>query len=255
MRANQRLVGDDGYEVMLFPLEYMNASQQEGGGYSHAGTYQMDFLGWGANGRVLNCPYYAPCTCRCVAITDAAANNRVYESINKVHLADGTLGYVTFETAHDNFPVTTVGTVLTQGQLMGHTGTAGNVTGDHLHFQCGRGTYQGWVQLPNGNWMLANEMHIYDACYVNDTTIIQGYGYNWREYQGGVEPTPEEEQKRRGYKWQVFTRRIRNSRRLIKWNYPKLLIQFKRNLEKKNLEKLQMILQIFWFLKKPIQKQ
>ena len=36
MRAGQTLVADDVYEVMLFPLEYMNASQEEGGGYSHA---------------------------------------------------------------------------------------------------------------------------------------------------------------------------------------------------------------------------
>lgn len=209
MRANQRLVASDGYEVMLFPLEYMVISNPEGA-TSHAGTLQIDFLGWDSNGRVLNCPYYAPCTCKCVDITDTSTNNRVYESINKVHLADGTLGYVTFECAHDNFPVTTVGTILTQGQLMGHTGTAGYVTGDHLHFQCGRGTYQGWTQLPNGNWMLSNEMHIYDACYVNDTTIIDGEGYNWREYQGGV--TPTEESKKKKFPWVLYSRKLRTNR-------------------------------------------
>lgn len=211
MRANQRMVASDGYEVMLFPLEYMNISNPEGA-TSHAGTLQIDFLGWDANGRVLNCPYYAPCTCRCVDITDTSTNNRVYESVNMVHLADGTLGYVTFECAHDNFPVTTVGSILTQGQLMGHTGTAGYVTGDHLHFQCGRGTYQGWTQLPNGNWMLSNEMHIYDACYVNDTTIIDGEGYNWREYQGGIEPEPSEKRKRK-FPWAIYSRRFRRKER------------------------------------------
>ena len=209
MLANQRMVADDGKEVMLFPLEYINISQPEGGSYSHAGTLQIDFLGWGANGRVYNCPYYAPCTCKCVATTDASTNNRVWESVNQVHLADGTIGYVTFEMAHDNFPVHGVGAVVQQGALLGHTGTATGV-GDHMHFQCGRGTYQGWTQLPNGNWMLSNEMHIYDACYVNDTIIIDGEGYNWREYQGGV--TPTEETKRKKFPWVLYARKLRTNR-------------------------------------------
>lgn len=211
MRPNQKLVASDGYEVMLFPLEYMNASQPEGGGYSHAGTLQMDFLGWGANGRVYNCPYYAPCTCKCVATTDSAAHNRVFQSTNQVHLADGSLGYVTFEVAHDLFPVVGVGQILNQGDLMGHTGTAGFVTGDHVHFQCARGTYAGWEQVPpNNNWQLVNEMHIYDACYVNDTTIINGYNYNWREYQGGITP---EGKKKHKFPWVLYARKFRKLKR------------------------------------------
>ena len=209
MRPLETLVAADGYEVMLFPLEYMNASQEEGGGYSHAGTLQMDFLGWDANGRVLRCPYYAPCTCRCVATTDASTNNRVYQSTNMVHLADGTLGYVTFEMAHDNTPEHNVGDTIAQGQELGHTGTAGYVTGDHVHFQTARGTYAGWEQVPpNNNWQLVNEMHIYDACYVNDTTIINGYNYNWRTYTGPTPPptTPSEEKR---FPWVLYANKLR----------------------------------------------
>ena len=209
MQPLQRLFDSNGYEVMLFPLEYMNASQKEGGGYSHAGTLQMDFLGWGSFGRIFNCPYYAPCTCRCVAISDQSANNRIYQSVNQVHLADNTLGIVTFEVAHDNNPPHNIGDVVGQGQLLGRTGTAGNVTGDHLHFQVARGSYSGWEQVPpNNNWQLVNEAHIYDICYVNDTTIVNGYNYNWREYQGGV--TPQEDKK--GFNFVLFNKR----RRLIK---------------------------------------
>lgn len=211
MTPNQRLVAPDGYEVMLFPLEYMNASQEEGGGYSHAGTLQMDFLGWGASGRIYNCPYYAPCSCSCVATTDSSTHNRVWQSDNMVHLADGTLGYVTFEVAHDDNPPYNVGISVTQGTLIGRTGTAGYVTGDHVHFQCARGTYAGWEQVPpNNNWQLVNEMHIYDACYVNDTVIINGYNYNWREYQGGV--TPGEDTKRDKFPWVLYARKLRNAR-------------------------------------------
>ena len=87
MVAGERLVAADGKEVMLFPLEYMVISNPEGA-TSHAGTLQIDFLGWDANGRVLNCPYYAPCTCQCVAITDSSTNNRVYQSVNEVSLVN-----------------------------------------------------------------------------------------------------------------------------------------------------------------------
>lgn len=205
MVANERLIADDNYEVMLFPLPYMNISQDEGGSYSHAGTLQMDFLGWDSNGRVYNAPYYAPCSCRCVAITDNSTNNRVYESTNKVHLADGTLSYVTFEVAHDDFPTTIVGSILTQGDLMGHTGTTG-ASGDHLHFQTALGTYQGWEQVPpDNNWELVNEMHIYDACYVNDTVIVNGEGHNWKTYS--ITPVVTSEVKK--FPWVLYARKFR----------------------------------------------
>ena len=209
MIANQKLIANDGKEVMLFPLPYMYISQPEGGSYSHAGTLQIDFLGWDANGRVYNCPYYAPCTCRCVATTDASTNNRVYQSTSEVHLADGTTGYVTFEMAHDNFPAHGVGEIIQQGALLGHTGTATGV-GDHMHFQCARGTYAGWTQNQYGNWMLVNEMHIYDACYVNDTVIVDGENYNWRTYDGPIEPT--EEKKKHEFKWVLYARKFREGR-------------------------------------------
>ena len=94
---------------------------------------------------------------------------------------------------------------------MGHTGTAGYVTGDHVHFQCARGTYAGWEQVPpNNNWQLVNEMHIYDACYVNDTTIVDGEGYNWRTYQGGV--TPGEDTKKKRFPWVLYARKLRYGR-------------------------------------------
>ena len=206
MTPNQRLVAADGYEVMLFPLEYMNASQPEGGGYSHAGTLQMDFLGWGANGRVYNCPYYAPCSCSCVGSTDSSTHNRIWQSDDMVHLADGSLGYVTFEVAHDNNPPYNVGISVRQGTLIGRTGTAGFVTGDHVHFQCARGTYVGWEQVPpNNNWQLINEMHIYDACYVNDTIIINGYNYNWRIWDGPVEETTKKK-----FPWVLYARKFRD---------------------------------------------
>lgn len=194
MRANERLVASDGYEVLLFPLEYMNISQGE-----H--TLAIDFLGWGANGRILQCPYYAPCSCTCIA--SSGADNRIWQSNNKVHLADGTLDYVCWVQAHDDTPLP-VGTVKQQGELIGHTGTTGITTGDHLHLNVALGIYSGWDPATS-NTRLKNSIHIYNAMYVNDTTIINGEGYNWRTW---TQPTPTI-RNRNIFKWVLYARKLR----------------------------------------------
>lgn len=186
MLAGQKLKARDGKEVMLFPLSYMNISQDEGGATSHSGILAMDFLGWNANGRVYNCPYYAPCSCTCVGSTESA--NRIWQSTSEVHLPDGSLSYVCWVQAHDNSPLA-VGTTLQQGDLLGHTGTAGQVSGDHVHFNFAKGQYAGW-DAGSGNRQLANSMHIYNACYVNDTVIVNGAGHNWKTYDAPTPPTP-----------------------------------------------------------------
>ena len=210
MVAGQRLVADDGYEVMLFPLPYMYMSQDEGGGYSHLHTYSIDFLGWGANGRVYTCPYYAPCSCKCVQVSNSGGNSRCYTSLDKVHCPDGTFDYITFNCVHDNNPISSLNQVFQQGDLIGHTGTAGNVTGDHLHFNVAKGTYQGFYDVGTGHYQLRNSRHIYNICYVNDTTIRQGYGHNWRVFQGGITPTPD--YRKYKFKWVLIANKLRAKR-------------------------------------------
>ena len=206
MVAGQRLRAFDGKEVMLFPLPYLYISQGEDGSYSHQGTLNIDFLGWDANGRVYNAPIYAPCTCTCVAVVSGADNGRVFQSNDVVHRADGTLGIVTFMFYHDNNPIANVGDVFTQGDLIGHTGTAGNVTGDHVHLNTAFGVYSGFVNVPPNNWSeLANSSHIYDTCYVNDTVIVEGLGYNWRTYT----PIPYTIPKRKKFPWVIYANIIR----------------------------------------------
>ena len=209
MRAGQRLIASDGYEVMLFPLEYMYMSQDEGGDYSHLHTYSIDLLGWGANGRIYHCPYYAPCSCKCVNTT-FASHSRVFTSLDKVHWPDGRLDYVTFNTMHDNNPIASLNEVFTQGDLIGHTGTAGNVTGDHVHFNTAHGTYQGFYDVGTGHYQLRNATHVYDTCYVNDTVIRQGYGHNWQVYTGPTPPIPT--YKKYHFKWVLYANKLRANR-------------------------------------------
>lgn len=208
MRAHERLVASDGYEVALFPLEYLNMSQDEGGDYSHVGTYNIDFLGWGALGRILNCPIYAPCTMKVVDrwLNYAGGNMVCFESVNKVHLPNGQLDYLTISFAHDqNPPITNIGATVTQGDLCYHTGTYGNVTGDHVHSCLGQGHYQGFTTRLGGHQDLTNRIHYWDGVYVNDTVIINGYNHNWRTW---IQPTPITTNKNK-FKWVLYARKLR----------------------------------------------
>lgn len=206
MIAHQRMVASDGYEVMLFPLPYMYISQGENGDYSHQGTYNIDFLGWGANGRIYQAPMYAPCSCKCVATIDVNNNGRIFQSLNKVHTPNG-LQYVTFMCFHDNNPIASVGDTFIQGDIFAHTGTAGNVTGDHTHFNCANGIYEGWENVPPENRsQLINSAHIYNICYINDTIIVDGLNYNWVTYNDNINPKKKINNK---FPWVLYARKLR----------------------------------------------
>ena len=205
MIANQRLTASDGYEVCLFPLEYMNIFQDEYGSYSHQGILAIDFLGWGANGRVFNCPYYAPFSCTCVAT--ASSNGRVWQSNNPVHLADGTLDYACIDVAHDDNPPS-LGDTRVQGDILGHTGVAGHATGDHVHMNFSKGTYDGWDST-QGDRQLKNSIHIYDATFVDNTVIINGAYHDWKSWSNVIPFTRNSK-----FPWVLYSRKLREKNKL-----------------------------------------
>lgn len=212
MLAYQKMVATDGYEVALFPMEYLYMSQDEGGDFSHLNTYNIDFIGWGANGRIYKCPIYAPCTLKCVNTSFSPTNNsRTYESVNQVHLADGTIDYLTIYFMHDDTPLYNVGDVIEQGEILGHTGTTGNVTGDHTHSCCGKGKFNGFTNR-DGNWDLTNRIHYWDAVYVNDTVIVRGFNHPWVNYDGTIEPpNPSPINRKKGkFNWVLYAKKLRN---------------------------------------------
>ena len=208
MRPLQKLVASDGYEVMLFPLPYMYISQGELETYSHAGILAMDFMGWGTDGRIYHAPLFAPCSCKCVGAIDENNKGRVFESLNPVHTPSG-LQYVTFMCFHDNTPIASVGDTFNQGEIFAHTGTAGEVSGDHTHFNTANGKYAGWENVPpDNNGELINSNHIYDICYVNDTVLSHDYDYNWQEYTGEI----LDEKKKHKFPWFIYARKLRDKR-------------------------------------------
>lgn len=213
MLLNQRLIADDGYEVMLFPMGEMYISQGEHGSLSH--ELAMDFLGWGSNGRIYTCPYYAPCSCHCVY--NFGQDNATWVSDDMVHCADGSLQYVTFCFNHDASPPG-VGATRTQGEIIGYTGTntSGIPVGDHCHFNTANGTYAGYERILGVEivaYELKNSNHIYDICYVNDTVMVPDHtgDYNWKTYEGGVtppEPSPDDKTKHK-FPWFIYARALR----------------------------------------------
>lgn len=209
MQAHQKLVANDGYEVMLFPLPFMKITQGENGSTSHQGTLNMDFVGWSKSGRKYKAPLYAPCSCKCVATIDSNNKGRIFQSLKKVHTPNG-LQYVTFMNFHDNNPCK-VGDTFNQGDIYAHTGTAGGYA-DHTHFNCANGKYAGWEQVPpKGRGQLKNSAHIYNICYVNDTTIVDGMMYPWKTWKIEPSPTPPtpEETKKNKFPWVLYARKLR----------------------------------------------
>ena len=200
MLANQKLKDKNGYQVALFPLEYINVSQADDDTYSHESWYYAtDYLGWNANGRVYRCPCYAPVDIECIYI-DAQECMAVWQSMRKVHLANGMIDYLGIIVYHDNDisnGLIVVGDFKTQGQRFNRTGTGGNITGDHVHLETGYGKYTlPYVSTAQGtanykyhftDYTDVKRLHTYDALFVNDTINYNSPNYyTWKEYTGGT---------------------------------------------------------------------
>lgn len=197
MTYGERMYDTQGNEVALFPMEYMYISNTE----HH--LLGIDFLGWGANGRVYACPCYAPFSGR--VVYNGNDHNMIYWSNNPVRCADGTLSDVTVLVAHSDTAPAIVGSVMTQGDLWYHTGNYGWSSGDHLHMEVAKGHVM-WD--PSGQYLNVPS-HLYEVVFVNDVTIVDGAGYNWVTYDG-PQPPPVEDGSMKKFPWVVFARKLRD---------------------------------------------
>lgn len=117
------------YQCALFPLDYMYCTQISGPGeYSHCCGTATD---WKGSSAIY--PYYAPVDCHRTYL-GGSDNIAMYVSDDLVLTPSG-IRYLAFLFMHDDNPP--AATTFQQGDLIGHTGTTGNVTGDHVHLdQC-----------------------------------------------------------------------------------------------------------------------
>ncbi|MGL4754237.1 MAG: hypothetical protein ACRCXB_17840 [Aeromonadaceae bacterium] len=167
----------DGIEDILFPMETCNITQGDMVG-THKGAYATDLAG-----RDTGRDYaYFPFSAKSVYLApkdkvSVEGNAVVWESLNKVRFADGTIDYCCILVIHDNDPSGfEVGKQYKQGQQMAQEGTAGKATGNHLHIEFARGKYTGkpYVKNSYGVYMLPGNRPIEKCTFMDDTQIIQG---------------------------------------------------------------------------------
>ena len=51
-----------------------------------------------------------------------------------------------------------------------------------------KGKYAGYYKNSYGVWCLVNQYHLYNGVGVNDTNIINGYGYTWKKWDDSPLP-------------------------------------------------------------------
>lgn len=195
MKPNTKYLDENGYEFFMMPFSKMNITQGSNT-WSHSGVMAIDVT----NGDGAKAPYYAPCTCRCIAVYPKSGQ-AVWVSTNKVHFSHGTINYAVFVTAHDESFNAYVGMTIPQGSQIANMGNKGVGTGTHAHFQVGVGYPNTWG-IVKGYFVLNGVRYpvygfqyepydIDDCCFINDTTILGGSG-NWKKCTpaSGVTPKP-----------------------------------------------------------------
>lgn len=230
MRAGQTLRDDDNNQVALFPLESFVISQADTETFSHkpAIYWATDYLAYNdANQRVYRCPCYAPVDLKLLWM-DRSYPVAVWESLERVHLANGSIDYLTVLVYHDNDiynGLYNVGDIKYQGEMFNKTGTMnhGETVGDHMHLETGRGRYNKSYSTSVGtseykyhitNYTTVKRLHNYDALFINDTiprhTTQYPTVYPWRTFEGGhPSPTPSYGNKYK-FKWVLYANKIRS---------------------------------------------
>lgn len=201
VKAGQTLVASDGHEVCLFPMDVLYITQLSGpSSLSHCCGNPIDIVG-----NTPQYPLYAPFSCHLVW-SWPDGNERSYTSDNPVWYATPngngwTLGYVTVCFTHQNNPPTK--TNFKQGEVIAHTGTAGNVTGDHCHLDqstlpnVGNVSYGVTCAYGNLCYALDGSTDPTKIYFINDTNVVQTLGLNFSTWDGGVTPPqPQPESKK-----------------------------------------------------------
>lgn len=206
MRAGERKIASDGYEVCLFPCECMFLNVGRG----EHDVYALDFLPVNAGGvRITKMPCYAPFTGTIVYTGND--HNCILESNNKVHTPMG-LKYVRVVVAHQEAPAPPVTTEFRQGFKFYETGDYGQSFGEHLHMEYALVDDKSAPYWNSGGGIgLYGGIHMWEALYKDDTFIAQGGNYNWLLY-GETPPVPGGDSKKRRFPWVLYARKFREGR-------------------------------------------
>lgn len=197
MQPNQTMIDENSKQVCLFPLVGFAISQPWWGTFTHDQSryYATDFVPYDSNGnRIFRAPCYAPVDIKLLWY-DTTECCALWQSVDKVHFANGSIDYLGIIVYHDNDiangTYSNVGDIIRQGQIFNRTGTGGNVTGDHVHLETGIGE----VNLNQYRYHFLDNTDCRrlvpdDALFINDTLIVASSfdsGYSWSTY---ADPLP-----------------------------------------------------------------
>lgn len=165
----------------MYPSKIMRITQGHGVG-SHKNNYAVDEAGIDGNTSQL----FAPFTGIIKKIYTQDANEVWLESVDPVEYPDGTIDYMTIMFAHCNdVSNLRVGQIIPQGQIFYSEGTKGQATGNHVHFECGRGKFTGTGWHNDGvAWAINNGKQVDKCLWIDETYDIKSNsGYSFRKLQ------------------------------------------------------------------------
>lgn len=186
MQPGKQYVAPDGYPYFMCPFTEFKITQVENVG-THLGSKAVDFASGKAGEKA---PYYAPADLVCVNVIPSYGESR-WQTVDKVHCANGYFGIVTYEIAHDETFNAYVGMKLKQGQQLGNMGKKPSppCTGVHCHIQLTQSNLTSMSYNSQGVYTFGGngsyEAYVDDCFYVDDTNIIDGKAGNWRKCNAG----------------------------------------------------------------------
>lgn len=180
-------------EKPLYPSKNMRITQSYNTG-SHIDSYAIDEAGKDSSISTLHAPFTG--IIKKIYTTDA---NEVWlESIEPVEYPDGTIDYMTIMFAHSNDVSNLfVGKKINRNEPFYTEGTKGNVTGNHVHIECGRGKFTGtgWYKNQGGSYSINNNKNPEECLWIDNTIqIIDNNGLNFKkiiEETVPIQPVPE----------------------------------------------------------------
>lgn len=177
-----------------FPMKFVNVSQIPDNNFSHKGSISA----WdniGKDGGIDE--GFAPFDCRIVWVDPGKAKTGVLiQNTDYVLCSDGlTRAPRTIKVLfwHDNnINDLWVGRQLKQGEVFYQEGTAGNATGNHIHFNVGIGEYTGGYPLIKnqyGVWEIKGEIDPTKIFFIDDSNVVKNTkGMKWKRWEGDKSP-------------------------------------------------------------------
>lgn len=168
----------DGIQNFLCPFTEIRVTQVENVG-SHLGTKAIDVAAKKAGSKAA---YYTPADSVCVAVIPDYGESR-WQTQNKVRCANGYIGYVTYEIAHDDSFNAYVGMKLKQGEKLGNMGTKspkGDVTGVHCHIQFSQSKTTSFTPNKYKVYGFPTEAYCDDVMFIDGTTIVYTGAAKWK---------------------------------------------------------------------------